>query len=72
MTSERLLYWGALAVAVIANVSANTALKITMASISTDSAKGTVLQVLTKGSFWSRVPRPIAYVILDGASERSG
>lgn len=52
MTSGKAFYWGALVVAVIANVTANTALKIAMASISPDSDKGVALQVLGTASFW--------------------
>lgn len=55
MISHKVFYWGALAVAVIANISANTALKMTMTSVSGGSGKEIILGVLTRTSFWVAV-----------------
>jgi multidrug transporter EmrE-like cation transporter len=53
MTSEKLFYCGALVVAVIASVAANTAFKLAVASISSNSDKGAILQILSQVSFWA-------------------
>ena len=52
MMSQKFFYWGALAIAIVANISANTALKKTMTSVSGSSGKELVLHVLTQASFW--------------------
>lgn len=46
------LSWAALALAIMANVAANTSLKQAMISVSTDSDKSILLQVLAVPSFW--------------------
>ncbi len=52
MPEQKLLYWAALFAAVIANVVANSALKVAVASISADSERGVLLQLLGQASLW--------------------
>lgn len=52
MTEQKLVYWAALFVAVIANVVANSALKVAVASISANSVRGVLLQLLSQASLW--------------------
>jgi multidrug transporter EmrE-like cation transporter len=52
MSDEKLACWLALLVAVIANVVANSSLKIAVASISTDGERGVLFQLLTQVSLW--------------------
>jgi multidrug transporter EmrE-like cation transporter len=52
MTEQKLVYWAALFVAVIANVVANSALKVAVASVSANSDRGVLLQLLSQASLW--------------------
>jgi len=52
MIANSMSHWLALAVAVVANVAANTALKVAMSSVTGNSGKVAFLQLLSLGSFW--------------------
>lgn len=52
MISGKLIYLGAIAVAVLANVTANIALKMAMAALVPGSPKAKIFQLLELVSFW--------------------
>lgn len=52
MLTQKIFYWCALALAVVANVGANTALKIAMEPGTSEPTGSSVLAILQKLSFW--------------------
>ena len=52
MTSSKMIYFAALMVAVLANVSANISLKVAMTRLPSDSVKAAIFQLFERASFW--------------------
>lgn len=52
MVFDKTIYWVALSVAVLANITANTALKIAVGSITQGSFRDKLLHFFAQGSFW--------------------
>lgn len=52
MGEDKLVYWGALLLAAIANVAANTTLKIAMSSPASRPGQGLLLELLGRTSLW--------------------